>query len=742
MSSFSLSSICASPSPSGNQPRTDGGKGSRPSTPRIRTNTSQFCRHPRPPSSPASGSRVRIFDWDQQESLPSSSTRPGFSPRSPIAGESGHAPRGIAPQTPPSYSKVRSRASAGSSCNEVSPVFRVSGLGRRVLGFQAHQSEHAYPDRATRVSSLVLAQAPAESLNQAPSLSSSLTSAPSFAAPPTPQSQASPVRLHGYRHSAFVTPSPSSSSLRSDARPCELAQALYAPSTPSPSPRSHAQRSSQPAPRSSPLVPTHTFTIRRGLVPPRARPTLAMSLQVHAPTPVMSTRPMSPPLPSNTRPRSRSRPPSSSRPCSPLAPSAPLPSRPPMTRPPSRSERLLRDTLRRAEEQDRIAKSASPSFTLSPPPPTSNLPPAVVDMFATCRLPAAADGGRRHRRNTSSSMQSDSSCDYFEGQVLDEDSHEEEEDAAWLWRANSAGSISSMSSGHGYGHAYYPSRPSPASKADSVPYGTPAPPSPARAQLQRAAKSSPTVPRRHSHSQSVSHVAGHPHSRTSADGEHPAWSCHQPGAPLTPHEAVLRSKLEGVLKSAASGGSRTRSTERRDAEPGLSSGSGNSMASSRNLSGEGDFFFGASSDPSLTSLSSNDSKAAPVAKPKASVPSSPRRAHVNLHMPPPPLSSRPTQRHPSSPGTQKGGVSPLTPPPSPPFNARQAADQIKGMDGYISFANIQGLGIPEGTDDESEEDAKSRSRWFQWLHLTSGGKGPAVSDRSRGRSESASSASR
>ncbi|KAI0358699.1 hypothetical protein OH77DRAFT_1494313 [Trametes cingulata] len=724
MSSFSsLSSICAPPSPSGNHPRTGGGKGSRPSTPRIRTNTSQVCRHPRPPSSPASGSRGRIFDWDQQESLPSSSTRPDFSPRTPVAGQSGHAPRGIPPQTPPSYSKVRSRASAGSSCNEVSPVFRVSGLGRRMLGFQAHQSEHALTDRATRVSSLVLAQAPADSLNQAPSLSSSLTSAPSFATPPTPQSQASPARLHGYRHSAFVTPSASSSSLRSDARPCEQLQAQYAPSTPSPSPRSHTQRGSQPASRPSPLVPTQTFTIRRGLVPPRARPTLAMSLQVHAPTPVMSTRPMSPPLPSSTRPRSRSRPPSSSRPCSPLSSTAPLPPRPPMTRPPSRSERLLRDTLRRAEEQDRIAKSTSPpSFTLSPSPPTSNLPPSVVDMFASCRLPAAAHGGRRHRRNTSSSMQSESSCDYFDGEVLDEDSHEEEEDAGWLWRANSAGSISSMSSGHGYGHAYYPARPSPGRKADSVPYGTPASPSPARAQLQRAAKSSPTVPRRHSHSQSVSHVAAHPPSRTSVDGERPGCSCHQPGAPLTPHEAVLRSKLEGVLKSAANGGSRTRSTERREAEHGLSSGSGNSMASSRNLSGEGDFFFGASSDvSSLATMRSSFSGADPGGS-----------------------SSQPslTSLHPSSPGTQKGGISPLTPPPSPPFNARQAADQIKGMDGYISFANIQGLGIPEGTDDESEEDAKSRSRWFQWLHLTSGGKGSAVSDRSRGRSESASSASR
>lgn len=181
------------------------------------------------------------------------------------------------------------------------------------------------------------------------------------------------------------------------------------------------------------------------------------------------------------------------------------------------------------------------------------------------------------------------------------------------------------------------------------------------------------------------------------------------------------------------------------------------MASSRNLSGEGDFFFGASSDvsslvavytalsavdpygsssqPSLTSLSSNDSKAAPASKTRASMPSSPRKPHATLHMPPPPRPTGPT----STSASHKGRVSPLTPPPSPPFNARQAAAQIKGMDGYISFANIEGLGLPEGDDDESEEDAKSRNRWFQWLNSA---KSAVASDRSRGRSQSGSNASR
>ena len=201
-----------------------------------------------------------------------------------------------------------------------------------------------------------------------------------------------------------------------------------------------------------------------------------------------------------------------------------------------------------------------------------NVPP---QMYANYRLPAAAQGGRRHRRNTSSSVQSDSSYDPFDGDAVDEESPDEDND--WLWRAKCAGS-SSDSSNDGYCNAYHP-RP----QADGASYGTPVSPSPARAQLQRAAKSSSSVPRRHSHSQSMS-------SRAPLDQEVYA---------ATPHEAVLKSRLEGVLKNAKAHDRRPRSVERRDPDSGFSSGSGNStMASSRNMSGEGDFFFGAGGDVS------------------------------------------------------------------------------------------------------------------------------------------------
>lgn len=470
-----------------------------------------------------------------------------------------------------------------------------------------------------------------------------------------------------------------------------------------------------------------------------------MSMQIHAPTPVLSTRPNSPPPPFNARGRSRSRAGSTSRPSSPHNSTAPPPQRPPMPRPPSRSERLLRDTLRRAEEQERLMNPTPSLFGLAPPP--SNIPPNVAQMFGTCRLPAAAHGGRRHRRNTSSSVQSDSSCDYFDGEVVDEESPGDE-DNEWLWRANTT--VSPNPAAQRYSNAYTLARPMPSSNVESIPYGTPTSPSPVRMPLHRAAKSSPSVPRRHAHSQSVSHVAGHPPSKAAIDAD-------RSGRTVTPHEAVLRSKLEGVLKNAQAQDRRTRSAERRDVDSGFSSGSGNSMASSRNRSGEGDFFFGAGGDvsapvsccssldgadrprhlsqSSLTSLSSNEH-----AKYRSgpSVPSSPGLTARHLHMPPPP-SPRSTRRPLS---TQKyassRGVSPLTPPPSPPFNAHQAAAQCKAMDGYISFANIEGLGVPDESDDETDEDVKSRSRWFQWLHIT--GK-TAPTDRARGRSDS-SSASR
>ena len=64
---------------------------------------------------------------------------------------------------------------------------------------------------------------------------------------------------------------------------------------------------------------------------------------------------------------------------------------------------------------------------------------------------------------------------------------------------------------------------------------------------------------------------------------------------VTPHEAVPRSKLEGVVKTAYARVRKTRSVEGGNPDSGCSSE--HLMASSRN--GEGDFFFRANGDVSI-----------------------------------------------------------------------------------------------------------------------------------------------
>ena len=77
-----------------------------------------------------------------------------------------------------------------------------------------------------------------------------------------------------------------------------------------------------------------------------------------------------------------------------------------------------------------------------------------------------------------------------------------------------------------------------------------------------------------------------------------------------------------------------------------------------------------------------------------------------------------TARSPKS-STRPHGIEPLTPPPSPPFNAVTAAEQCRAMDGYVSFANIAGLGVPAGEDEEEAAEAAPHSRWLKWLSLGS-----------------------
>lgn len=55
----------------------------------------------------------------------------------------------------------------------------------------------------------------------------------------------------------------------------------------------------------------------------------------------------------------------------------------------------------------------------------------------------------------------------------------------------------------------------------------------------------------------------------------------------------------------------------------------------------------------------------------------------------------------------------------PRFNVRRASTQCRQIDGYVSFANVEGLGAPPETDSDSEEDRGRGGRggvteWVRW----------------------------
>lgn len=56
-----------------------------------------------------------------------------------------------------------------------------------------------------------------------------------------------------------------------------------------------------------------------------------------------------------------------------------------------------------------------------------------------------------------------------------------------------------------------------------------------------------------------------------------------------------------------------------------------------------------------------------------------------------------------------------TPPPTPPaFDARNALAKLRSIDGYVSFANVEGLGAPPGVDEDVTEEEKRRGLWWPW----------------------------
>lgn len=56
---------------------------------------------------------------------------------------------------------------------------------------------------------------------------------------------------------------------------------------------------------------------------------------------------------------------------------------------------------------------------------------------------------------------------------------------------------------------------------------------------------------------------------------------------------------------------------------------------------------------------------------------------------------------------------PITPPPSPPFDAKMASLALRDREGYVSFSDVEGLGEPMHLDgDDSEQSEDGRSRWW------------------------------
>ncbi|KAH9993521.1 hypothetical protein BJV77DRAFT_997280 [Russula vinacea] len=95
---------------------------------------------------------------------------------------------------------------------------------------------------------------------------------------------------------------------------------------------------------------------------------------------------------------------------------------------------------------------------------------------------------------------------------------------------------------------------------------------------------------------------------------------------------------------------------------------------------------------------------------------SPRgRARNNTHptttVPLPNQSHQPPQSHSQSHWQRQQ----VTPPPTPPaFDARGAAAKLRTIDGYVSFANVEGLGGPPGVEEEVTEEDRRRGTWWPW----------------------------
>ncbi|KAF9650591.1 hypothetical protein BDM02DRAFT_3127578 [Thelephora ganbajun] len=152
---------------------------------------------------------------------------------------------------------------------------------------------------------------------------------------------------------------------------------------------------------------------------------------------------------------------------------------------------------------------------------------------------------------------------------------------------------------------------------------------------------------------------------------------------LTPHGAVLKRRLEGVLSQA-------RDQDRRKSHRSVSRPRAYTRESSEDWNSQ-------STSPLLVY--------SPGLPPQSLGPLTPPPTPPHV----PSVLSR-TTSHPTNTGR------PLPTPSSPSFDARTASAMCRRINGYVSFANVEGLGSPPEDDSESTEAGRHHA-WLKWLGL-------------------------
>ncbi|KAL5485271.1 hypothetical protein ACEPAI_7913 [Sanghuangporus weigelae] len=343
------------------------------------------------------------------------------------------------------------------------------------------------------------------------------------------------------------------------------------------------------------------------------------------------------------------------------------------TRPPSRCESLLRDTLRRADEQERTLARRTMSRGRGRSRPRGN---SFLESL---------------RRDDSV----DSDCDFDEN----------------IFRVNGIEGVHCRSRTQampmpGRGAASVSS-----SDAVSLIYGSPSSPSPMPPSMMRT-RTAPTVPRvrgrlrdeeqratqmlsPQSGRRSLPNTVSHSHGSVVTSNE---ASPKQRASALSPHETVLRAKLEYVLQKAGS------------PSPDESVVSPPQLSARDRRNHHRTFSHGVSV---VTSPKRRDGTSSNASSPQSLAPSSLSNSATDLDRT---HSSRSQARDSLAYRTSSSSPpEPLTPPPTPPFNARIASEVCKRIDGYVSFASVQGLGEPPGLDIDSDEGEEGLKKWGRWL---------------------------